>query len=181
MPKEVWNAAPVAKLELRFPEAVRVYSFTKPASASWAAWGLWGVWFASATEPLPAQPAAADDVSGGLACGEPSGQPVPAGSLPADLGVRHVAFEVDGPNLDTVKAHLLAAGIPVDGPRRLGPPGRASRMRGRERSARFIELAFGLASVSRAARKAQPHARPSHDSNRTSVSPTAEKELACDV
>lgn len=38
----------------------------------------------------------------------------------------HVAFEVDGPNLDAVKAHLLSAGIPVDGPRRLGPPGQAS-------------------------------------------------------
>jgi catechol 2,3-dioxygenase-like lactoylglutathione lyase family enzyme len=38
----------------------------------------------------------------------------------------HVAFEVDGAQLDAVKTHLLGAGIPVDGPRRLGPPGQAS-------------------------------------------------------
>jgi catechol 2,3-dioxygenase-like lactoylglutathione lyase family enzyme len=38
----------------------------------------------------------------------------------------HIAFEVDGRDLDGVKAHLQSAGIPVDGPRRLGPPGQAS-------------------------------------------------------
>ena len=38
----------------------------------------------------------------------------------------HIAFELDGNDLDAVKAHLQSAGIPVDGPRRLGPPGQAS-------------------------------------------------------
>jgi catechol 2,3-dioxygenase-like lactoylglutathione lyase family enzyme len=38
----------------------------------------------------------------------------------------HIAFEVDGKDLDGVKSHLQSAGIPVDGPRRLGPPGQAS-------------------------------------------------------
>jgi catechol 2,3-dioxygenase-like lactoylglutathione lyase family enzyme len=38
----------------------------------------------------------------------------------------HLAFAVDGADLDKVKAVLDAAGIPVDGPRRLGPPGQAS-------------------------------------------------------
>lgn len=38
----------------------------------------------------------------------------------------HLAFAVDGNDLDAVQAHLVSAGIPVDGPRRLGPPGQAS-------------------------------------------------------
>jgi catechol 2,3-dioxygenase-like lactoylglutathione lyase family enzyme len=38
----------------------------------------------------------------------------------------HVAFEVEGEDLDRVKMHLQSAGIPVDGPRRLGPLGQAS-------------------------------------------------------
>jgi catechol 2,3-dioxygenase-like lactoylglutathione lyase family enzyme len=38
----------------------------------------------------------------------------------------HVAFEVDGASLDVIKEHLLSAGVLVDGPRRLGPPGQAS-------------------------------------------------------
>lgn len=38
----------------------------------------------------------------------------------------HLALEVDGANLDKVKTVLAAAGVPVDGPRRLGPPEQAS-------------------------------------------------------
>jgi catechol 2,3-dioxygenase-like lactoylglutathione lyase family enzyme len=38
----------------------------------------------------------------------------------------HLAFEVAGPDLDRVRAGLEAAGVAVDGPRRLGPPGQAS-------------------------------------------------------
>jgi hypothetical protein len=54
VPQALWNSAPRAKLELRFPHATRVYSFSKPANITWAAWGLWSVSFAT---PLP--PAAA--------------------------------------------------------------------------------------------------------------------------
>ncbi|ADO70821.1 VOC family protein [Stigmatella aurantiaca] len=38
----------------------------------------------------------------------------------------HIAFAVAGPDLDRVKNALEAAGVPTDGPRRLGPPGQAS-------------------------------------------------------
>lgn len=38
----------------------------------------------------------------------------------------HIAMNVDPDELDTFLARLRAAGVPVDGPRRLGPPGHAS-------------------------------------------------------
>lgn len=38
----------------------------------------------------------------------------------------HTAFSVSAVDLDAVHARLLAAGTPLDGPRRLGPPGHAS-------------------------------------------------------
>ncbi len=38
----------------------------------------------------------------------------------------HIAFAVDGDALDAAIGHLAAAGVAVDGPRRLGPPGQAS-------------------------------------------------------
>jgi catechol 2,3-dioxygenase-like lactoylglutathione lyase family enzyme len=38
----------------------------------------------------------------------------------------HIAFGVTGADLDIVLRHLAASGVPVDGPRRLGPPGQAS-------------------------------------------------------
>ena len=37
-------------------------------------------------------------------------------------GSSHVAFEVEGKDLDVVKAHLLSADIQDDRPRPLGPP-----------------------------------------------------------
>lgn len=49
---------------------------------------------------------------------QPDGQPAIARANP------HLAFEVDG--LDDAIAHLVAAGVAIDGPRRLGPPGQAS-------------------------------------------------------
>lgn len=38
----------------------------------------------------------------------------------------HLAFNVDADALDPFVARLRAAGVPLDGPRRLGPPGHAS-------------------------------------------------------
>lgn len=38
----------------------------------------------------------------------------------------HVAMRVDADELDMAAARLREAGVPVDGPRRLGPPGHAS-------------------------------------------------------
>jgi catechol 2,3-dioxygenase-like lactoylglutathione lyase family enzyme len=38
----------------------------------------------------------------------------------------HLAFAVAPEHLDVLRARLLDAGVPVDGPRRLGPPGHAS-------------------------------------------------------
>lgn len=38
----------------------------------------------------------------------------------------HLALNVDHDELDDFVARLRAAGVPVDGPRRLGPPGHAS-------------------------------------------------------
>jgi catechol 2,3-dioxygenase-like lactoylglutathione lyase family enzyme len=38
----------------------------------------------------------------------------------------HLAFNVDNDDLDAFRARLSAAGIALDGPRRLGPPGQAS-------------------------------------------------------
>ncbi|HEY4179496.1 MAG TPA: VOC family protein [Kofleriaceae bacterium] len=38
----------------------------------------------------------------------------------------HIAFEVAGEHLDAARSHLVAAGIAVEGPTRLGPPGQAS-------------------------------------------------------
>jgi catechol 2,3-dioxygenase-like lactoylglutathione lyase family enzyme len=38
----------------------------------------------------------------------------------------HLAFAVDHDELDAFTARLREAGVPVDGPRRLGPPGQAS-------------------------------------------------------
>jgi catechol 2,3-dioxygenase-like lactoylglutathione lyase family enzyme len=38
----------------------------------------------------------------------------------------HLAFNVDHDDLDRFCARLRAAGVPIDGPRRLGPPGQAS-------------------------------------------------------
>jgi catechol 2,3-dioxygenase-like lactoylglutathione lyase family enzyme len=38
----------------------------------------------------------------------------------------HVALQVDADELDSFRARLMAAGVPLDGPRRLGPPGHAS-------------------------------------------------------
>lgn len=38
----------------------------------------------------------------------------------------HLAFEVEAGDLDDHAARLRACGVPVDGPRRLGPPGQAS-------------------------------------------------------
>jgi catechol 2,3-dioxygenase-like lactoylglutathione lyase family enzyme len=51
---------------------------------------------------------------------QPWGQPELAQAHP------HVAFEVAGQDLDLCAEVLKAAGVPVDGPRRLGPPGQAS-------------------------------------------------------
>lgn len=38
----------------------------------------------------------------------------------------HIAMNVDADQLDVFLARLRSAGVPVDGPRRLGPPGHAS-------------------------------------------------------
>jgi catechol 2,3-dioxygenase-like lactoylglutathione lyase family enzyme len=38
----------------------------------------------------------------------------------------HLALHVDHDDLDTFVRRLRAAGVPIDGPRRLGPPGHAS-------------------------------------------------------
>lgn len=38
----------------------------------------------------------------------------------------HVAFAVDADQLDAFRLRLMAAGVPLDGPRRLGGPGHAS-------------------------------------------------------
>jgi catechol 2,3-dioxygenase-like lactoylglutathione lyase family enzyme len=38
----------------------------------------------------------------------------------------HIAVRVDADELDAFKLRLMEAGVPVDGPRRLGPPGHAS-------------------------------------------------------
>jgi catechol 2,3-dioxygenase-like lactoylglutathione lyase family enzyme len=38
----------------------------------------------------------------------------------------HIALQVDADELDSYRARLMAAGVPLDGPRRLGPPGHAS-------------------------------------------------------
>ena len=38
----------------------------------------------------------------------------------------HLAFGVSPADLDRAVAHLRSVGVPVDGPRRLGPPGQAS-------------------------------------------------------
>jgi catechol 2,3-dioxygenase-like lactoylglutathione lyase family enzyme len=38
----------------------------------------------------------------------------------------HIAFTVDADELDAFVGRLAAAGVPLDGPRRLGPPGHAS-------------------------------------------------------
>jgi hypothetical protein len=43
--REVWNAAPAAVLELRFPQAVFSQTFSRPADDLWSAWALWGVRF----------------------------------------------------------------------------------------------------------------------------------------
>lgn len=51
---------------------------------------------------------------------QPGGQPATAVANP------HVAFEVDGAQLDAARAHLEASGVAVEGPTRLGPPGQAS-------------------------------------------------------
>jgi catechol 2,3-dioxygenase-like lactoylglutathione lyase family enzyme len=48
------------------------------------------------------------------------GQPATAVANP------HVAFEVDGADLDAARHHLEVSGVAVDGPTRLGPPGQAS-------------------------------------------------------
>ena len=44
----------------------------------------------------------------------PTGRPVPTDSLPADLGVRHVAFEVD--DLDDLHGRVSAAGYRFNSP-----------------------------------------------------------------
>lgn len=44
----------------------------------------------------------------------PAGDPLPGGHRPADLGVSHLAFEVDG--LDALHRALLDAGYPVNCP-----------------------------------------------------------------
>lgn len=45
---------------------------------------------------------------------------------PAPVPHPHLAFAVDHDHLDAMHARLRAAGVPTDGPRRLGPPGQAS-------------------------------------------------------
>ncbi len=124
VPKDVWNAAPVAKLELRFPEAVRVYLFTKPASISWAAWGLWGVWFASAADPVPAQPTALLPAAGGridftaggsLAGYRTSGFAEPAaGATHTDGGLMDLLFR-PGPATADVELQIVAQPFSADG------------------------------------------------------------------
>ena len=47
VPQALWNSAPRAKLELRFPQATRVRYFSQPANIQWAAWGLWSLAFAT--------------------------------------------------------------------------------------------------------------------------------------
>jgi catechol 2,3-dioxygenase-like lactoylglutathione lyase family enzyme len=47
-------------------------------------------------------------------------------SKPAPVPHPHLALRVDPGRLDAFTARLRAAGVPVDGPRRLGPPGHAS-------------------------------------------------------
>ena len=48
VPQAQWNAAaPLATLELKFPQATRIRNFSEPASVSWAAWGLWSISFAT--------------------------------------------------------------------------------------------------------------------------------------
>ncbi len=56
VPQTVWNSTPRAKLELRFPDAIRFTRFTKPANPLWAAWGLWSVSFATPGQPAPGMP-----------------------------------------------------------------------------------------------------------------------------
>jgi len=51
---------------------------------------------------------------------QPYGQPAITQPHP------HIAFEIAAAELDAAARHLTASGIPVDGPRRLGPPGQAS-------------------------------------------------------
>ncbi len=48
IPQSVWNAHPLAWLELRFPDAASFRYFSRPATETWTAWGLWHLWFASA-------------------------------------------------------------------------------------------------------------------------------------
>ena len=54
VPQALWNSAPSAKLELRFPRATRFRYFTQPASVLWSAWGLWSVSFAAPDLTKPA-------------------------------------------------------------------------------------------------------------------------------
>jgi catechol 2,3-dioxygenase-like lactoylglutathione lyase family enzyme len=51
---------------------------------------------------------------------QPTGQPALAAGHP------HIALRVKPEAMDGLVARLRAQGIPVDGPRRLGPPGQAS-------------------------------------------------------
>jgi catechol 2,3-dioxygenase-like lactoylglutathione lyase family enzyme len=50
----------------------------------------------------------------------------PGGQAAITQAHPHIAFEVAGADLDTASYHLAVSGVPVDGPRRLGPPGQAS-------------------------------------------------------
>lgn len=47
LPKAVWNARPVATLELRFPAARSFRHFSRPADKQWLSWGIRRLWFAS--------------------------------------------------------------------------------------------------------------------------------------
>lgn len=48
------------------------------------------------------------------------------GKKPVPAAHPHLALRVDGDQLDTFAARLRVAGVPLDGPRRLGAPGQAS-------------------------------------------------------
>ncbi len=45
VPASLWNATPVATLDLHFPQALRHVESTQPRYEEWGAWGLWSIRF----------------------------------------------------------------------------------------------------------------------------------------